>query len=205
MNIPCFTLTPDGTKELFYSSSRYEDQCIGHLRGDLGSQGNEFWTTWWPHAAHDANGDEFKQEFQLLVDSLRTNVLLNLSSMRKYLSEHPSPLGEDACCATHGYRVLTEKYAYYVRCTPVTGDYQFYIYCYLKAGLPLATKRVWEIPLIWKMYGHLNIEAETVEEAIALALGPDYPLPDNANYLDDSIEVDEEVLALNNQNKQSER
>lgn len=54
-------------------------------------------------------------------------------------------------------------------------------------------KREWRIPLVWSMYGTLNIEAETKEKAIEVALGPDYPLPDNGVYLDDSIEVDGEV------------
>lgn len=54
-------------------------------------------------------------------------------------------------------------------------------------------KREWRIPLVWSMYGTLNIEAETKEKAIEVALGPDYPLPDNGVYLDDSIMVDGEV------------
>lgn len=54
-------------------------------------------------------------------------------------------------------------------------------------------KREWRIPLVWSMYGFLKIEAETKEEAIDLALGPDYPLPDNGVYLDDSIIVDGEI------------
>ncbi len=54
-------------------------------------------------------------------------------------------------------------------------------------------KREWRIPLVWSMYGFLKIEAETKEEAIALALGPDYPLPDNGVYVDDSIIVDGEI------------
>lgn len=55
------------------------------------------------------------------------------------------------------------------------------------------TKREWRVPLVWCMYGTLNIEANTKEEAIALALGPDYPLPDNGIYLEDSLELDGEV------------
>ncbi len=54
-------------------------------------------------------------------------------------------------------------------------------------------KREWRIPLVWSMYGFLKIEAKTKEEAIALALGPDYPLPDNGVYVDDSIMVDGEI------------
>ncbi len=53
-------------------------------------------------------------------------------------------------------------------------------------------KREWRIPLVWSMYGTLNIEAGTKEEAIDIALGPECPLPDNGVYLDESIMVDED-------------
>lgn len=51
----------------------------------------------------------------------------------------------------------------------------------------------YRIPLIWMEYGHLNIQAESLEEAIEIALGPETPLPEG-NYVDDSIQVDREVL-----------
>lgn len=51
------------------------------------------------------------------------------------------------------------------------------------------------IPLFWMEYGHVNIEANTLEEAIEIALGPETPLPEG-NYVDDSVQVDREVLEI---------
>lgn len=53
----------------------------------------------------------------------------------------------------------------------------------------------YKIPLVWQMYGHCNIEANSLEEAVEIALGPDTPLPDGL-YVDDSAAVDNEVLGL---------
>lgn len=131
-----YILQPGGNEELFYSQSGHEAQCIGHLRGDFGRDGDEFWTTWWPHEAHDQNTSEFKQEFQGLMNTLRTGVLKNLPAMRKYLKGHPAPLTEDAGHTSHGYHIQTTHYAYYLRCTPAVGDYNFYLYCYAKGDEP---------------------------------------------------------------------
>jgi len=46
------------------------------------------------------------------------------------------------------------------------------------------------------MYGHCEIEASSLEEAIEIALGPDTPIPEG-DYVDESIAVDYEVLILN--------
>ena len=45
------------------------------------------------------------------------------------------------------------------------------------------------IPLVWEMYGYMWVEAETMEEAIEIALSPETPLPEG-NYVDESIAVD---------------
>ncbi len=132
MKSDAYILQPGGDVELFYSLSSREAQCIGHLRGDFGSDGDECWTTWWPHEAHTLNTPEFKQELQELMDALRAGILQSLSSMRKYLNRHPAPLAEDSSCSTHGYHIQTARYAYYLRCTPAPGDYHFYLYCYAK-------------------------------------------------------------------------
>lgn len=34
------------------------------------------------------------------------------------------------------------------------------------------------IPLVWQMYGHVDVEADTLDDAIEYALGPDCPLPE---------------------------
>lgn len=49
------------------------------------------------------------------------------------------------------------------------------------------------IPLVWQMYGHVNVEADTLDDAIKYALGPVCPLPEG-EYVDDSIQVDDLVL-----------
>lgn len=49
------------------------------------------------------------------------------------------------------------------------------------------------IPLVWQMYGHVDVEADTLDDAIEYALGPDSPLPEG-EYVDDSIQVDDLVL-----------
>ena len=54
---------------------------------------------------------------------------------------------------------------------------------------------IYRIPLIWSMYGHINVEAESQEQAIEIALGPECPLPDG-NYLDESVQVDDDVDIL---------
>ncbi len=53
----------------------------------------------------------------------------------------------------------------------------------------------YKIPLIWQMYGHCYIDANSLKDAIEIALGPDTPLPDGF-YVDDSVAVDYEALEL---------
>jgi len=60
----------------------------------------------------------------------------------------------------------------------------------------------YRIPLLWTMYGHYDIEANSLEEAIEIALGPDTPIPEG-NYVDDSVAVDYEVLELDQGKKGS--
>lgn len=53
------------------------------------------------------------------------------------------------------------------------------------------------VPLVWQMYGYLDVEANTLQEAIDYALGPEAPLPEG-NYLDDSVAIDDIIVELNN-------
>lgn len=54
--------------------------------------------------------------------------------------------------------------------------------------------RKFRIGCVWQMYGHIEVEAETEEEAIkkACAVADECPLPDDGEYLDDSFNVDPE-------------
>lgn len=52
--------------------------------------------------------------------------------------------------------------------------------------------RTYKIPVTWQSWGNMSIEADSLEDAKKKALG-DAPLPE-ANYVDDSIEIDETNL-----------
>ena len=46
--------------------------CIGHLRGDMGHEGNGFYTTWFDHQ-EDLKTQDFKTELDSLVNALRSD------------------------------------------------------------------------------------------------------------------------------------
>ena len=50
--------------------------------------------------------------------------------------------------------------------------------------------KTYRVHLIWSLYGHADVEAESEEEAVENALGPDCPLPEG-EYIEDSVQVDE--------------
>lgn len=49
------------------------------------------------------------------------------------------------------------------------------------------------IPLSWEMYGKVRVEAESLEEAVEYALGPECPLPDG-DYIEAYIQVEYEYM-----------
>ena len=49
-----------------------------------------------------------------------------------------------------------------------------------------------QVRVVWQVYGHVNVTADTKEDAIAYALGPECPLP-QGDYVDDSVMVDEDL------------
>lgn len=130
MSQPVFTLEPSLDAAMFYSGSPAEPRCIGHLRMDFGSC-QEFWTSWWPHAAHAHNDDVFKTELDALIKALRKDLFKDRAHMYKYIADHVVPPLEEKP-RTYGYYVHTEKHAYFIRCLPEPGNYNAYIYCYLE-------------------------------------------------------------------------
>ena len=65
----------------------------------------------------------------------------------------------------------------------------------------------WKIPVVWQMAGIVEIEADSLEEAIDLAEVDDVSLPDGS-YIDDSFEVDDigedEIRSLYNNDEPDE-
>lgn len=121
--------------DLFYSKSEKDAErgCIGHLRGDMGKSGKEFWTTWHPHQ-ESLCVEPFKQELDTVVNWLRQEYgpLHDLRTMKGYCESRATVL--DADMSRYGLRIETSKHEYMLRCTPRQGDYNFYLYCYDKAA-----------------------------------------------------------------------
>ena len=107
---------------------------IGYLRADFGSNGNEFWTTW-NDFRKDLKTDEFKAEFDDVINGLRDgDVLSGRKSMSSYCYSTPdSSFNDDR--NHYGIRLDTEKYSYLMRFNPNRGEYNLYCYCYQKEWL----------------------------------------------------------------------
>ena len=52
--------------------------------------------------------------------------------------------------------------------------------------------KTYRIPLVWQMFGHVEVDAKSKAEAIEYALGPCCQLPEG-DYVNDSVEVDEDA------------
>lgn len=108
--------------------------CIGHLRADMDSSGEGFFSSW-DDFKKDLKTQEFKDEFDDVINEFRKdeNFLCNRTTLSKYCYSHPeSSFGNER---EFGVRVNTEKYAYMMRLNPNKGEYQLYCYCYRKDWL----------------------------------------------------------------------
>ncbi|WP_312104046.1 hypothetical protein [Pygmaiobacter massiliensis] len=108
--------------------------CIGHLRTDMDSNGEGFFSSW-DDFRKDLKTQEFKDEFDTVINELRKdgNILCNRSTLSKYCFSTPeSSFGNDR---EYGVRVDTEQYAYLMRLNPYKGEYNLYCYCYRKDWL----------------------------------------------------------------------
>ncbi len=107
------------------SQADLERGCIGHLRGDFGSSGEEFWTSWFDHQAK-LKSQAFRDELQDVVNGLRREGGL-LQSFTGMSSQCRKGL---TCDEGFGFQAQTRNYTYCLRCTPRRGDYNFYLYAY---------------------------------------------------------------------------
>ena len=116
-------------KELYFSDSSKDAErgCVGHLRIDFGRDGDEFWTSWFDHQ-ENLKTEEFKQEFDDVINELRKTVLSNFNEMSSVCSLHRDCSVEGSYC----FKVETDRYEYYLRCIPSAGSYNAYCYCYDK-------------------------------------------------------------------------
>lgn len=107
--------------------------CIGHLRVDLGSNGQGFYSNWDDHRP-ELKSPEFKQEFDDVINCLREQeisscFLKDRDSLKKFCNQFPeAKMTEDG--REFGFRLDTDDYTYMMRLNPNRGEYAAYIYAY---------------------------------------------------------------------------
>jgi len=129
-----YTLRPATEDEagLFYSQPNEADAqnaVVGHLRMDFGSSGKEFWSTWWPHNGDELNTPEFKTEFDGLINELRKyGPLENLPAMVLYCADRDKARLNGGAGYDYGFVAESDNHKYFIRCRPMRGDYNGYVY-----------------------------------------------------------------------------
>lgn len=132
-------IKPEEWKYTYAQSMQLEGQTgsIGHLRGDFGSDGNSFYTTWDDHRKQWKT-DEFKAEFDDVINALRSDkygLLKSRPAMGEYARHYPKSAFRGEYRTEYGFRADTEKYACLIRCNTTKGDYNLYCFCYVKEWL----------------------------------------------------------------------
>ena len=138
-----FVLQPASEDEKFeYYSKPPELESlrgsIGYLRMDFGHNGKEFWHSWFETGDSELNTSEFKSVIDDLVNELRHSVLKDRSAMRSFCADHGGNLGENYSISQYGYKIETENYLFRLRCKPMEGDYDAYLYCFDKRAQAMA-------------------------------------------------------------------
>lgn len=137
MDLDMRALTEKEDKYTFSNSMQISMQCglIGHLRADMDSDGNGFFSSWEDYRK-ELKTDEFKDEFDKVINSLREegDILYNRKSLAKYCYSSPQAKMNNEQ-NYYGVRVDTQKYAYLCRLNPNKGEYNLYCYCYIKDWL----------------------------------------------------------------------
>ena len=109
-----------------------ESGCIGFLRGDFDTSGKGFYTTW-EDKVKFLKTDEFKREFDDVINSLRFGygeLLKDRNSLSAYCQNNPDGVIKGNYTKEYGFRVDTDEHSYILRCNPTKGDYNFYVYAY---------------------------------------------------------------------------
>ncbi len=137
MDLDMRALTEKEDKYTFSNSMQISMQCglIGHLRADMDSDGNGFFSSWEDYRK-ELKTDEFKDEFDKVINLLREegDILYNRKSLAKYCYSSPQAKMNNEH-DYYGVRVDTQKYAYLCRLNPNKGEYNLYCYCYIKDWL----------------------------------------------------------------------
>lgn len=128
------SVTEEEQKYTYAQSMQIRGQTgnIGYLRGDFGSDGNSFYSTWFDQC-ESLKTDEFKAELDEVINTLRSEgcgLLKSRHAMMEFVQKNPASLYGKDNGVVSGFRMDAGKYSFLIRCNPVRGDYNFYCYCY---------------------------------------------------------------------------
>jgi hypothetical protein len=56
--------------------------------------------------------------------------------------------------------------------------------------------KTYKIPVTWEVYGHMEIKAESLEDAISIAEDDETSLPTESSYIEGSFWVDREAIDI---------
>ena len=105
-------LTPAEQKYTYAQSMQIEGQTgsIGHLRGDFGAVGKEFYSSWFDRR-RDLKTDDFKNELDEVINLLREDkgLLHNRYDMSAFAKHYPESAFAGNYCTEYGFRVDTEN------------------------------------------------------------------------------------------------
>lgn len=138
------TIKPMQPEERLYayqqsSQIRAQTGSIGHLRGDFGKTGTEFYTSWQDHIK-SFRSDDFGDEFDKVVNALRFEdvgggLFGSRNAMRLFCKESPDSAFQGNYCEEYGFRINKGRHSFLIRCNPMVDDYNFYVFCYVKEHL----------------------------------------------------------------------
>ena len=121
----------------FRQSAQISGQCglIGHLRADMDTNGEGFFSTWFDYRT-DLKTDEFKKDLDEVIAALREDgdFLHSRSDLARYCYSTPQSkmkIAQDY----YGVRINTGKFAFLMRLNPKQGEYNLYCYCYRRDWL----------------------------------------------------------------------
>ena len=55
--------------------------------------------------------------------------------------------------------------------------------------------KTYKIPVVWQMMGTVEVQAESLDDAVEKVLDTSVPLPEDGEYIEGSFEVDESVYS----------
>lgn len=145
MDFEIRSATPAEQQYCYSQSTQIEGQagCIGYLRADFGSGGDDFFASWFD-SNREWKNPTFSNELDQLINTLcgfqteclisgtapQETFLVGRTELSNYCHAHPEGTIQGSPCQEIALRADSDKHAYILRLNPSKGNYNLYCYCY---------------------------------------------------------------------------